>query len=205
MFRAPCGLISRLRARDFVLANPCSNGISLSSGCAKLRQHWPQRCVIRLDDLISSTNRCRGNRAAGRALPFHRHPLRRPCVEKPREDQIVFQHAARQRQRSRASVRSSAVGGCASGVVKPPFLPASPDVADRARRIEAFRTHIDTIHDRGSERGDRDLRDCRPLVGRLVAVGDEAVSRQQSCGTDELVGIPERRTGGRAACARMHS
>ncbi len=78
------------------------------------------------------------------------------------------------------------------------------DLADRLRRVEPLRAHVDAVHDRvAAEQPVRVLEVVEALVDRLVArVGDEAVGGEQPGRTDELVRVPpERRAGGRAAGA----
>ena len=79
------------------------------------------------------------------------------------------------------------------------------DLADGARWVESFRTHVHTVHDGiTAKQAIRVLEIVEPLVYRFVAgIRDEAICLQETCGSDKFIGIPpERRARRRTARAQ---
>ena len=66
------------------------------------------------------------------------------------------------------------------------------DLADGARRIQAFRTHVNAVHDRiTAKQPVRVFQVVEALVSRFIArICEKAISLQQSRGPHELVRVP---------------
>src|SRR5690606_29791363 len=77
-----------------------------------------------------------------------------------------------------------------------------PDMTNRLCRVQAFRTHTDTVHDApATEHAERVIQVRQTLcLSGITTVGQEAIGLQQTRRTNKLVWIPpERRASGGAA------